>query len=563
MNPKIEDLRRKALEATQTKEQEVAALRARAKEESKNKILGEMEGGNKRAIELALEEAGLGSRISQLYHEIDTAKRDIKRIPEQEIPKIEKDEAFNGQEELRQEAISLLRAQVEELTDLLPAKEGELQELKNKHLEVKIEFDKIIGTAKSYLGGKEFSQADMDRIWNYVESERENLRELNRYFNVGRQEGAHVFYQLAINEETKDKYLYEDEKLYLYGLPDKVFTNPKFYNEYTIGVQKGVDDILQEGIYNQKKLSDDQIKKIKNGKFKIEYKGQEVVIYDGVKPLEKKEVPENPFLTNLSEGEQKTILESTLNWERKDDLEKRLRLSDYREDVHEAILEDTKKEDKEFIVNKLKEKLPELEEEWSQANLELIKQNSEISRYEALEEDLSKAIRAMQVIFRSRQTLEQYKESISNSNLKKNQLKAELDALPKKFFGGKPKDEAKARQLKSEINYFDSTILNVQENAPAYTKSLEQAEQDLAAAEEKLKAVDPVIVEKLKIEKELWESPDRHMAMYYLRDKISKAIDARRKANFKIIKLKEVKEKWEAGKYLNVSLAEALDKDLK
>src|SRR3989344_1768906 len=135
MSEGFEKLRQRALAA----KQERAEHDQKAREESKSEVVAELEESYQELCRLALQEAEINGKLSQLFYEIRTAGEEARKIREETIPAAEKDEAFTEQEGLRTEAIGMLQKEAEALEDSIPIKGVELERLRQQHREIKTE----------------------------------------------------------------------------------------------------------------------------------------------------------------------------------------------------------------------------------------------------------------------------------------------------------------------------------------------------------------------------------------------------------------------------------------
>lgn len=558
MSEKFEELRQKALAAKKEKARQEELNAKQAKDQSKTEILAELEQGYQKVGELAFQEAEMTGKMSQLRHEIDTARAESRKIMEETIPAAEKDDAFEGQEDLRAEAVRMLQEEAKTLADSILVKERELQETRQKFSEISAERKGLLGKAKGYLAEREIPESRMNQIWRYVEDERKIKSELKNYRSHASRDA--LYYSASIyrpSGENERMYEYEEGKTYLWGIPEKAFSDPRFHNEYVDGFREGLDKILQDGkLRQQEQLSPDQIEKIKSGKYKVKYRDKEILLYDGTKPVEHEEVPENEFLSTLTPGERKVVEESTSNYEDYKNLEKRLRLSEYREDVHEAILREAGAENEEYNRRALAEKLPGLQAELEKAELELNGYDSDAKTIQEVRTLLEQTDQLLRKIDRRKEDIDTTRRSLTKTEEEKSKLQIERDALPKTLIRGRVKDKSRHESLLQAIQQLDRYTSANREEITAYQNEISEFEKQLSSLDERLKNLEPGFMEKWKT----LSFQDRDKQLLNLEVKVYEAKDKLEETKRRIADLEWVKTQWENGKYLTVSLQEMLGK---
>ncbi len=585
MSEVFEQLRQKALAAKEEQAKQAQLGSQKAREESKAEILTELEQGYERLGELALREAEADAKISQLFHEIRTAEREAKKILEETIPAAEQDEAFVGQEELRAEAIRVLQEEVKTLKDSIPNKEAELEEARRQHGEVKTEMRGLLGKAKGYLGEREIPERRMNEIRNWIEQERKTRNLLNSYRNHATREAPDFAYWASDEKgdyeqwpvtKTPDgnqvTYTFEEGHTYSCGIPREIFTNSRFYNEYIDGFKDGLNKFLQEeGGWKDKKLSPEQIDKIKRTAYRLAYRDEEhperdkeVIVYDGVNPVPHTEVLEDNFFTTLTPGEQKIIEESITNYENRENLEKRLRLSEYREDVHKAVLERAGAENQEYNRRSLAEKLPELQVELDKALNELREYEAKLASSKEAENLFRQAYQILESLRVKTGHLESSKLNTKYAEEKTRELQARREALPRRLLSKKPKDETEDNRLAREIEQYQESKTSAERSVDSYKKEIGQTEQHFTEVATKLEAFREGMNDLLNKIRSLESSRDRENEFYRELNKLQREImdaeKSERELKAKLQKLEWTKEQWEGGKYLASSLAEILAK---
>ena len=494
MNENVEALRQKALEAKNAKALNQQAKAKQVAEDSKKNIREEMESGHQKLGQLELSEAELAAQVSQLEHEIKTAQQRLGQIEKEDRPNVENDEAFEGEEELRKLALKLLDDEKEQLSASLPDMSERLKLVQRQYKEARAEIKSILGKAKGYRGERELPKGKMSEVWRFVEEQRRVKNNLYSYANHAKTQARSLPAQLQESTNNKVVFEYNEGRAYLWGIPADIFNNPRFYNEYVDSFRQEIDLMSQN---ESGRLSEQQIEALKKGRLKLKFAGKEVLIYDGENPVVPQEVSPPEFLATLSENERKIVQEAVLTYEDRENLEKRLRLSEYREDVLGEIKKEAEDENAEYNKRTLEQKLPELETKLAAAQDALTQQEAEYNRFNQIVELLPQANQLLTSIWRSKSNIDHYEKQITALAKQIKELQKERDGIGKTFFGNS-KDQASDKRLAGRIEEHSQTIIGQEKYQTDSKSALAQKEAELDLVASKLNSLEHGLIDELK-----------------------------------------------------------------
>lgn len=595
---KAELLRDKEEQARQAAEAEEESLR-----ETRGSIIESLYDDSRRRTVLDKKYEENKGIISLVKKNIQDNGESISKF-EDSIKEIEVDEDFNKDEAARSRVLEELKGKLEQLKLIKLAAEGYLKEKEEENVWIYRELRGLMRRAQSVIGERKIGEGgwthetqdgigNINTIWNYVEGERRAQESLPRYKLAGF-EKAKSFAVWASNEEAYQRgsviktegsvtYNYKLGGQYMDGPPPvTLFTDPRFYNAYIKGFKEGLSDdssLTADGTPKTGRLTDEQIERVRATKYTItltDPKGEQnfepLVIYGGTELVLPKEVPEDPFLASLTEGERRVARESILNpGQDKDTFIKALRLSEYRPDVDEAIRKEAEGGLQEYVKQKLAEKTPELEEAIQRTLAKVLAEEEEIKK---LEEARVVIVRINEVVSRlaaNKTVLAGLQNDIARYDTLITDLTARRNALPRGFFGlsRQPKDKIQDEQIAVDISNMQNQKALAEQRSTEISELINEAEAKINEAILELKRRNPSIGSDLEgiltMESDSASSYARRDRFSEMKTRLEQQIVDKRQMTLpfyrkKLEKLNGVKQTWEAGDDLYKNLSEMLGK---
>ncbi|MCL5666758.1 MAG: hypothetical protein M1383_03235 [Patescibacteria group bacterium] len=475
--------------------------------------------------------------------------------------------------DLLAQALASFQEREQAIREGLGQKQEALAEAKTKQAEIRGQAQAVAAEARQYLGEKEVPQKRLDKVWEYVEHERELDQRVSHWDpprGIGSHEADEYIYNIIQRENKGEMQILldgkEDNQYWraLFGKSldggyfDEPVIQPKLYNNFAVGVADKINRAISEkkfygrGYGPEQPLTDEQVEAIKNGKVSVTYKGKTISVWEAGKPAPLMAEQKPAIFAELTQNEQ-AIAEAAVKdpQKTKESLLKELKMSEYSPEADEYFRGQAALEDAEFNKRKLEEKLPDLEANMRQLAEQEAAKQVEITVLEKLKKEVSEypGLANLALNLKNQEkNLSDYTIPAYQSNVER--AKQRREVLPKraKILGGGPKDITADADAAVRIAEAEEQLRSANQQLSETKYQLEIAEEQLATKKEAVLKLDAGAIDtngRLVLDE------------YQAGNKVTIAQNELKKIQLAKERTQKVREQWEKGKFLNLSSQEA------